>query len=199
MKIQNVTLTLITCLILASCGSSKKPARVVYQAPEGQEIMELPCTGTKFLDDKKHFRSTGINTSAMVQVAKNIAVSNAKAELAGKISTTVQTVTQNYFSQRNVEMTNSTIAKIESMTVQTVNQTLEKTRTVCDITTRVKEDGPNKGKFVAYVTQEVNIEDIVSGMGEVLSKDSELRVDYEYEKFKEQFEAEMAKRAGGTN
>jgi len=199
MKTQSLFLAVITAFVLASCGSSKKPAKVVYEAPKGEEIIEVPCTGTKFMDDKKHFRATGINTSAIIQIAKSGAISNVRAELAGKISTMVQTVTQNYYSQRNVEMTNSTIAKIESMSVQTVNQMINSTRTICDITTRVKEDGPNKGKYVAYVTQELSVEDIASGMGDVLSKDQELRVDYEYEKFKEQFELEMAKRTNSNN
>ena len=198
MKTRSLILATLSAVVLASCGSSK-PARVVYQAPQGEQVVEVPCTGTKFMDDNKHFRATGTNTSTMLQVAKNIAISNAKAELAGKISTTVQTVTQNYYSQRNQEMNNSTIAKIESMSVQTVNQTLNSTKTICDVTTRVKEDGPNKGKYVSYLTMEISVEDIASTMGESLSKDEELRIDYEYEKFKEQFELEMAKRTNSSN
>lgn len=194
MKIQELLLTLFLIGILSSCGSSKKPSKANYEAPKGEEIVDVPCTGTKFLDDKTHFRSTGINTSAMIQVAKNIAISNAKAELAGKISTSVQSVTQNYYNQRNMEMTNSTLAKIEGMSVQTVDQTLKNTKTICDITTKIKEDGPNKGKYVSYITQEISIEDVIKEVGEVLSKDKELRVDFEYEKFKEEFEKEMNKR-----
>jgi len=197
MKTQSLILTVAIAVVLVSCGSSK-PAKVVYEAPKGEKVIEVPCTGTKFMDDKKHFRATGINTSAMIQVAKNVAISNAKAEIAGKISTMVQTVTQNYYSQRNQEMTNSTIAKIESMTVQTVNQNLNSTKTICEVTTRVTEDGPNKGKYVSYLTMEVAVDDIVSTMGESLSKDEELRIDYEYEKFKEQFELEMAKRSNSN-
>lgn len=194
MKTHKLFLVLSMVGLISSCGSSKKPSKDNYDAPKGEEIVEVPCTGTKFLDDESHFRSTGINTSAMIQVAKNIAISNAKSELAGKISTSIQSVTQNYYSQRNVEMTNSTLAKIEGMSVQTVEQTLENTRTICDITTKVKEDGPNKGKYVSYVTQEISIDEIMNEVGEVLSKDKELRVDFEYEKFKEEFEREMNKR-----
>lgn len=197
MKTRSLILATLSAVVLASCGSSK-PAKKVYESPQGEQIVEVPCTGTKFLDDNKHFRATGTNTSAMLQVAKNIAISNAKAELAGKISTTVQTVTQNYYRQRNKEMNNSTIAKIESMTVQTVNQTLNNTKTICDITTRVKTEGPNKGKYVSYLTMEISVEDITTEMGESLSEDEELRIDYEYEKFKEQFELEMAKRSNSN-
>jgi len=197
MKTQSFILTVATAIVLVSCGSSK-PAKVAYEAPIGEKLIEVACTGTKFMDSDKYFRATGINISAMLQVAKNVAISNAKAELAGKISTTVQTVTQNYYNQRNQEMTSSTKAKIESMTIQTVNQTLEGTKTICDITTRVTEEGVNKGKYASYITMEISVEDIATEMGESLSKDEELRVDFEYDKFKEQFELEMAKRSNSN-
>jgi len=197
MQTRSLLFSIASALVLSSCGSSK-PAKKVYESPQGEQIVEVPCTGTKFMDDSKNFRAYGTNTSAMLQVAKNIAISNAKAELAGKISTTVQTVTQNYYNQRNQEMTSSTKAKIESMTIQTVNQTLEGTKTICDITTRVTEEGVNKGKYASYITMEISVEDIATEMGESLSKDEELRVDFEYDKFKEQFELEMAKRSNSN-
>jgi hypothetical protein len=49
------------------------------------------------------------------------------------------------------------------------------------------------GNYKTYIAIELSAQDLLSAYNERLSSDERLRVDYDYEKFKETFEAEMNK------
>jgi hypothetical protein len=56
----------------------------------------------------------------------------------------------------------------------------------------VQTDG-GEGNFRTYVAIELSASDIVQKYNENLSKDERLKIDYDYEKFKETFDKEMDK------
>ena len=56
-----------------------------------------------------------------------------------------------------------------------------------------KQVKTDKGNFKTYIAIELSASDIVSKYHESLSKDERLRIDYDYEKFKETFDKEMEK------
>lgn len=199
MKTQSLILATLLAIVLASCGSSKKPAKVIYEAPKGEEVINVPCTGTKFQSDDKYFRASSDAIGYALSSTKSTAIKNAKALIAADISSTIQTVAQNYFNQRGSGFDISRQSKVEEMTVTVVNQVVNGAITICDITTRVTEEGPRKGFYRSYISQEFSIDKVVSAINGEISKDEELRIDYEYEKFKEQFELEMAKRTNSSN
>lgn len=176
--------------ILASCGGSKTAPRKVYEAPQGTVSVELPCTGTLYQSDKKHIRATGDQISAQSGVATVAATSQAKQKIASDIQSRVQNVLDNYFKITGVEAENITVNRIESMSRQTSNNVLGNTITICNKLVRIVEEGVNKGKYQAFVTQEISLENIVNEVSSLLN---EAKVDYDYEKFKETFEMEMSK------
>ena len=178
---------------LASCGGAKTAPRKVYEAPSGTESVELPCTGTSYMSDKKHFRATGIQTSAMEAGALKSAVAQAKSQIANDISVRVQNVLQNYNKIVGVEDTNTTTQAFEDMSKQVANTVLNGTKTICQKFVRVTEEGPNKGKYKAYVTQEIDADAIYNEVSTRVSKNDQAKVEYDYEKFKEVFEMEMEK------
>ena len=49
------------------------------------------------------------------------------------------------------------------------------------------------GNYVSYMAIELSGEELVSRYNQSLSQDERIRAEYNYEKFKETFEAEMAK------
>ena len=194
MKTNQIFLAIIVvAFTLASCGGSKKAPRKVYEAPSGTVSVELPCTGTSYMSDKKHFRATGIQTSAMEAVALKSAVAQSKSQIANDISVRVQNVLQNYNKIIGVENTNTTTQAFEDMTKQVANTVLTGTRTICQKFVRVTEEGPNKGKYKAYVTQEIDVDAVYNEVSSMVSKGDQAKVEYDYEKFKEVFEMEMQK------
>ena len=72
-----------------------------------------------------------------------------------------------------------------------VNQTLTGIRTVCEKLVQTKA-----GTYKTYIAIELSASDLVTRYNESLSKDEKLRIDYDYEKFRELFEKEMQKRGG---
>jgi hypothetical protein len=61
-------------------------------------------------------------------------------------------------------------------------------KTICE--KLVKTDD---GTYKTYIAIELSADDLVATYNERLSKDDRLKIDYDYEKFKETFEAEMQK------
>ena len=53
--------------------------------------------------------------------------------------------------------------------------------------------------FKTYVALELSADDLVAKYNERLSKDDRLKIDYDYEKFKDTFNAEMDKLSKGSN
>jgi len=50
-----------------------------------------------------------------------------------------------------------------------------------------------EGKYKTYMAIELSGDDLVSAYNETLTKDQSLKIDYNYEKFKETFDKEMDK------
>jgi len=69
-----------------------------------------------------------------------------------------------------------------------INQVLANVRVICEKQTKTQE-----GNYKTYVCVEVSADDIVKGVGNRLSADKELKIDYDYEKFKKTFDEEMKK------
>jgi hypothetical protein len=51
-----------------------------------------------------------------------------------------------------------------------------------------------EGNYKTYVAIELSADELVKQYNERLSKDERLKIDYDYEKFKQTFDEEMAKR-----
>jgi hypothetical protein len=78
--------------------------------------------------------------------------------------------------------------RFESLNREIVDQTLSGIKTLCE--KLVKTDN---GTYKTYVALELSADELVSKYNERLSKDERLKIDYDYEKFKETFEKEMEK------
>ena len=78
--------------------------------------------------------------------------------------------------------------RFESLNREVVDQTLSGITTLCEKLMKTEQ-----GTYKTYVAIELSAEQLVSKYNERLSKDERLKIDYDYEKFKETFEKEMAK------
>ena len=176
---------LIISLGLSSCGSKKKATNVSKQE---EELITYYCSGEDYRTDKKHFRANAIGESRDQMVARKKAMSNAKAALAGQIETVIKGTTDNYVNSREFNNVEEVEERFETLNREVINQQLNNVKTICQKHTRTKE-----GKYKTYLAIEMDTDALEKAIKERLSKDKRLRIDYDYEKYKETFEKEMEK------
>ena len=165
-------------MMFSSCGPKTK-------APKGETELILPCS--EFKSDRKTFRVYSYGESADAMVAKKKAISNARSELAGMISTTMKVVGDNYVKSMEVNNVEEVLERFEENGRTVINQELSGAVTVCDRLMEVNKSD----KFKYYIALELDGEKIVKNYYKSLSKNDKIMVDYNYEKFKETFEKEM--------
>jgi hypothetical protein len=180
-----VNLSFVTILaaavVLSGCKTKEK-------TPEGEKEVIVPCSGPDFFTTSKVFRSNSVGESMNQVVSKDKAMTNARNQLAQSIQTTVKTVTDNYVNSRNFNNKEELEQRFESLNREVVNQTLSGIKTLCERLVQTKD-----GSYKTYVAIELSADDLVKQYNERLSKDERLKIDYDYEKFKETFEKEMDK------
>lgn len=174
-------LALVAVFIGACKGKEKK-------APKGETEVVVPCSGSEFFTNNKFFRANSIGESQDQVTSKKKALANARAELAASISTTVKAVTDNYTNSREMNNKEQVEERFEQLNREIVEQRLSGVRTLCE--KLMKTEG---GTYKTYIAIELSADELVASYNERLSKDERLRIDYDYEKFKETFEKEMDK------
>ncbi len=168
---------------MTSCKSKKDVAKV-----KGEEIIEIHCHGVEYQSDKNHFRASSIGESSDQVIAKKKAYSNAKAELAGLIQTVIKGTTDNYVNSREFNNVEEVEERFETLTREVINQQLNDVRIICEKHARTAE-----GKYKTYVALEMAGDALEKAINDRLSRDQRLKVDYDYEKYKETFDKEMEK------
>ena len=186
----NRTLTvLMTALVLSggmtACKSKKKTAETP-RVPEGEVEVIIPCSGPEFFTNDKVFRANNLGESMDQATAKRKAMSNARADLAMAINTTVKGVIDNYVNSREMNNREEVGERYEMLMREVVDQRLSGVRTICERMMRTPERN-----YKSYVAIELSAQDLLSAYNERLTNDERLRIDYDYEKFKETFEKEM--------
>jgi hypothetical protein len=179
MKTRVLFLALATAgMMLTGCGSKTK-------TPKGETELVLPCS--EFKSDRKTFRVYSFGESADMNVAKKKALSNAKTELAGMVSSTMKVVADNYVKSMEVNNVEEVLERFEENSRTVIDQRLSGVVVACDRVTKVAATN----KFKYYIAIELDGDKIVKDYYKALSKNDKIMVDYNYEKFKETFEKEM--------
>jgi hypothetical protein len=188
-KIANLSLVLIVlaAVFIGGCKSKKTPI------PDGEKEVVVPCSGPDFFTNAKVFRANSIGESMDQVTSKKKALTNARNELAQSIQTTVKTVTDNYTNSRTMNRKEELEQKFEQLNREIVEQTLQGVRTICEKLVQTKD-----GNYKTYVAIELSADELVKQYNERLSKDDRLKIDYDYEKFKDTFNQEMEKKKNGN-
>jgi hypothetical protein len=117
------------------------------------------------------------------------AMSNARAALASAINTQVKSVIDNYVNSSELNNKEEVAERFEGLSSEVVDQQLSGVKTICEKTMRVDATG----NYKTYVAIELSAQDLLAAYTQRLSADDKLKVDYDYEKFKKTFDAEMQK------
>lgn len=174
-------LVAVAAVIIAGCKGKEK-------LPQGEQEIIVPCSGPDYFTNNKYFRANSLGESQDQVTSKKKALTNARNELAQSISTTVKTVTDNYVNSREMNNKEQVEERFESLNREVVDQTITGVRTLCEKLVKTAN-----GTYKTYVAIELSADELVSKYNERLSKDEMLKIDYDYEKFKDTFEKEMAK------
>lgn len=187
-KLTYSLLVLAAAVFAVGCKGKKEAAQ-----PKGEVEVVVPCSGSDYFTTNKVFRANSIGESSDQVASKKKALSNARAELAASISTTVKAVTDNYLNSREMNNREEVEERYEQLNREVVEQQLTGVRTICEKLMRTEQ-----GTYKTYMALELSAADLVSAYNEKLSKDERLKIDYDYEKFKETFDKEMDKMGKGN-
>lgn len=187
----SITLTAIVLVGgLSACKSKKKQAEADAAKPPGGETeVKVLCSGPEFFTNDKVFRANNLGESMDQATSKKKAMANARADLASAINTQIKGVIDNYVNSREMNNKEEVAERFEGLTREVLDQKLTGTKTICEKMMRVDATG----NYKCYVAIELSAQDLLAAYNERLSKDDRLRIDYDYEKFKQTFEKEMEK------
>jgi hypothetical protein len=186
-RIYSIVAVAFAAALIGGCKTQQK-------VPDGEKEVVVPCSGPDFFTTNKVFRANSIGESMDQVTSKKKALTNARNELAQAIQTTVKTVTDNYTNSTSMNKKEELEQKFESLNREVVDQTLQGIRTICEKLVQTKE-----GNYKTYIAIELSADDLVQQYNQRLSKDDKLKVDYDYEKFKDTFNKEMDKMAAQKN
>ena len=180
-------LVALAAAFIIGCKSKEK------SPPKGEVEVMVPCSGPDFFTTNKFFRANSIGESQDQVTSKKKALTNARNELAQAIQTTVKTVTDNYVNSREMNNREEVEERFESLNREVVDQTISGIRTLCEKLMKTQQ-----GTYKTYVAIELSADELVAKYNERISNDERLKIDYDYEKFKETFEQEMQKMRSGS-
>lgn len=186
MQAAGLVLAVTATLVLASCGSNKKVSQA--KVDDAVEIKNIPCSECKSTRDI--IRSMAMRESMDQQMAKEMARSSALEDMASKIGTSVNAVIDDYRKSSQVNMTEEAKRRFEGRAVQVIDQTVQGYRTICEkYTVSTRPDGSKVYK--CYYAIELDKEEVARAVHKTLTSDQSLRLEYDYERFKEEFNAQM--------
>lgn len=177
-------LAFLSIAVMTGCKKKKE-----VQAPAGEVLINEYCAGEEFFSNAEFFRANGLGESMDQATAKKKALSNARADLASAINTTIKGTIDNYVNSREMNNKEEVEERFEGLTREVINQELKGTKTICQKAVKVTDTG----NYKYYVALELSGQDLISAMNDRLGSDDRLKIDYDYEKFKETFNEEMDK------
>jgi predicted transposase YbfD/YdcC len=178
---------IVGSIALVGCKGKQKSKE---PAVSGEKVIEMYCDGPETLSSKSYLRATGIGESLDKATAMKKSLNEAKTKLAGSVETKIKATIDNYVNSREMNNKEQVEERFEALSREVINQKLANVVTICKKLTQ-KTDGSSK--YVYYCAIEMKAKDIIEAINERITKEETLRIDYDYEKFKETFDKEMEK------
>lgn len=189
-RITLLALLAVTTFALPACKKNKKA--IEEPKPVGEVVINEYCAGDAYKSTKEAFRSTATGESMDRETAKKKARSNAMSEMGKTISATMKIVGDNYVNSTEVNNKEEVTETFQEMARTVVDQELRGCIEICEKLTQRPD-----GVYVSYCALELSGNTIADAYAKSLSSSEKLKADYNYEKFKATFDAEMQKMAEG--
>ncbi len=174
---------IVGSIALVSCKAKKVEPKI-----KGETEITMHCFGTDFFSTKKNLRASGIGESMDRMTALKKSRNEAKTALAATVETRIKATIDNYVNSREMNNREQVEERFEGLSREVIDQKLSNVKTICEKIT-VKASGG----YVAYLAVEMKADDLIEAINDRITKEETLRIDYDYEKFKETFDKEMEK------
>ena len=183
-KLLMFSAALVSFSVLSSCGSKKN------DNPYGDVDINEPCQGIEYSKNSNGvFKASGYGESENRNIAEKRALILAKNKLAGNIETKIKSVTDQYVKSNTLGNKEESMDKLEAMAREVISQSLQGINITCQ---KLRQSNKT-GNYKFYVAIELSSADILKNYNKALSENESLKVDYNYEKFKDTFNEEMSK------
>jgi len=171
---------IIGIIVVAGGCKSKKPVSVLQT---GEVEVTFPCFGPEFASTKSLIRATAVGESMDQQMANRMARSAALEELGTKIRASINTVIEDYYISRSQNMTEDLRQRFQGQTDIVVREKVSGYRVICERFTR---DAQTRN-YKCYMAIEIGTDAISQAAHQRLTDENMLRIDYDYERFREKF------------
>ncbi len=168
-------------LLVATIGTSCKSTKPIEKV-NGEEEVATPFSN--FTTDKHYIRAVASGYSPDMNVAKKMAINNAKSEMAGQIQSLFQEVTTQYMQQYGQNAKPDLQQKFESMSQTVTSQAL--TNVMVKDSKTFKDKTTNDYRCWAAI--EMSKEDIGKDLMKRISQETKERIDLNQEKYQQVFE-----------
>ena len=171
----------LVALLAASCGSSKEAAAPAPQnQPSGMPCPNCTASATQF----KYLAQGVAESEYDIQATRTFAEENARAGLQAMIETAV-TRSVDQFTQEHRDDTN--VKNIAKGTIQSINVIKAKIKNTPVTCWDAQPSKLTPGKISVYVCVEYNAEEVYNTVVETMSADTELKIDFKQEQYKDDF------------
>jgi hypothetical protein len=147
MNIRSIFSVAIAAITLSTVSVTSTSCKR-FKAP-GEEVTG-PFSGRKYQSNNRYFRATGQATSMDANTSKTRSMANAKARLAGLVSTTMRTVGDEYIQEKGITNAGEFMERYEVLSREVVNQTISDIRMIGERTFRLEN-----GRFQTYTALEI--------------------------------------------
>tara|TARA_B110000091_G_scaffold39599_1_gene42738 strand:+ start:167 stop:733 length:567 start_codon:yes stop_codon:yes gene_type:complete len=186
---KNIHFILIATAGIATALTGCKGTQGITPAQNGEVAIIEYCTGSEYTSNSEYFRGSSSATSPKREIAKKQAKLNARADLAKMVNITVAAVAEDHVNSTDYNDKATTTGIFNEITRSTTEEALRGSIPICEKLTQRPD-----GQFVFYTAYELSGEQLSQAYSESLSKDERIMAEFNYENFKETFNAEMAKR-----
>ncbi|MDR1225818.1 MAG: hypothetical protein LBK47_02835 [Prevotellaceae bacterium] len=176
-----MVLALGASAVLSSCGGAKPIA--VTQAANEREV-SVPCDDQR--TDKEFFRGQGVAQSRDLNTAREKARMAANTALAGGISTLIKQVAERYVNDAGQKPSDYS-ETFESLSKQVVSQQISNVSVACNKTFQTQD-----GMYKVYMAVEANKNEVFQALERGAEANKKLETIFNREKFRKNFDDEMA-------
>ena len=169
-----------------AAAEAKAKAEAEAKAAQEVEVVEY-CAD--YYSTKELIRGKGIGEDFDQQMSTDMARVAALEELSSQVETKVQSLVLNYKNSKRVNLTRESKQYMQGLTKLVVDNATG-FRIVCRKTTSYVLNGDKLYK--SYMVLEIGADELLKPLYEGLQQEEDLNLDYDYEKFKEEFEKEFA-------
>lgn len=199
MKTRNfiaIVASMSVLVFASSCGSQKQVAEnapAQTSNPFGNKLTE-PMSSPQYKSDTEFFRAVGSGSSPDLEMAKNIAALNARAELAGFVKTYVEEFIKDFSYQygdgENKEYADKAASKAFTAVQQDLNGAVNVGTELYQL---------DNGEFMYWICIEMSRNPVNEEMKELISNDEKLATDFQEFQFDKEIDEFKAQRAEAEN